>query len=311
MPCKPRSSLLPLRITDTFTIQVMISLAANTAITGMSRLKTLRLHKNVVINSTFTGGDLGLHDQQIGQLTRIDHGKLSIVNGNIDWILQRGLMYKFPENVLVLLGDVVVVTSSGQQDRSMKPTLQLWISGFRGYGRHHTSLAGEPILLAENVSPRAGLTPGISIFSDTLADVIFTSSLEPSLSIVPTDQTEQDAILGHYYRAIESSIHRHDFIAVQIAASISQTFNIGFLTVCITFDMTTLEGSVTASAIDTPLGTSKFKSTGIAELSVDEGLTRTIVNVLIEDQRVSLEARSDTRYGSMRFEVKDMYLLSG
>jgi hypothetical protein len=124
---------------------------------------------------------------------------------------------------------VVVVVTITHHDNSKRTTLEFWVSGPEGHEKHYTSLPGEPLLAIEATAPTAetDAAPTVSVFTEALADVVFISSLESSLSTLSFDSNDNTAkhqeTLDSYMRAIDGLLYRHEITTVEIASVISKS----------------------------------------------------------------------------------------
>jgi hypothetical protein len=269
----------------------------------------LRLHNNAVINHAEQGPYLFLHHERIKIATSIPREGVSTVNGNIDWIRQKHQIYRFSGEINVLRGELVVITNAQQGGR---PVLELTIISSRGPPRHIFTLPAELYVLTENTDDKVDPAPGVSLSTEPLADVVFTSSLSSSLSNLSLGDedsiAEQQATLDIYKRAIDTLLYRHEVTAVRIGSFVNHPISIGPLTINIAFDTSTGEGSVTASVIGISLGSAKFSLTKGATIGVDVWLAKARVRVWVQDSGVWLEAHASVRFdGSVDFGPKELF----
>jgi len=259
-------------------------------------------NRNPVINRVLPGGNLDFHDAKTSRMTRIGRNGHDIIDGNVDWIMLRHAIYKFTENIRISPGNVAVVTVSPVTVETTKPaTLELWITGPGGHERHYTSLPGEPRrpITAE---AQADPAPGVTVSTEALADVVFTSSLESSLSTLSIsnndNHAEQQAVLDTYKQALNGMLYRHEITMVEIGSFISfPGIHVGPLTITISYDPASQQGSVTASVLGISLGTAKFSPSQGADIGIDVWLAKAGVQVNIRDGALWLEAYVSVRFG--------------
>jgi hypothetical protein len=277
----------------------------------------LHLHNNTVVNRTASNRDLKFHHEGTNLDDKISRDGVGHIRGNIDWLEQNGYRFRFAEPIGTISRQVVVVSTIEPQEpgKAGAPTLELSISSIarlRLPPKTYVTLPGEPILRTDNTDDKVDPAPGVSLSTEPLADVVFTSSLSSSLSNLSLGDedniAEQQATLDTYKRALDTLLYRHEVTAVRIGSFISYPISIGPLTITIAFDTSTGEGSVTASVIGISLGSAKFSLTKGATIGVDVWLAKASVRVWVQDSGVWLEAHASVRFdGSVDFGPKELF----
>ncbi|EIN13368.1 hypothetical protein PUNSTDRAFT_139931, partial [Punctularia strigosozonata HHB-11173 SS5] len=202
-----------------------------------------------------------------------------------------GFVYRFSGEISTSPGDIVSVTQDGK-------ALGLFVLRLDGKVDKHTTLDGErppPGLLHH--SPSGDVAPGVTVTSEALGGVVFTSSLSTGLAQLSLNDGEagyQQAQVDNYARAVDALLYRHAVTTVEISTFFSKTISIGPLDITIAFDTEKLEGSVSASVLGISLGSAKISPTSPVDLSINVYLAKASVKVSIHDNGLWLEAHAST-----------------